>query len=199
MRLWTIQKEEAWQHLQERGYLVATAENIMEESWSAAYHWMADQMKKRLGPSPDANSLPIWAWHQWESATRKRPDLRVGGHLPKNQRGVRIGFDCHENTALLSDFDLWHYVLNYWYLPESEGDGEAFETELERQGLSFFKMKPLPHPEHHERIVRSWGKIFDLDWVAPDLASPREQKSIQATVWRLEMDQVRDHTLFTSR
>jgi hypothetical protein len=36
----------------------------------------------------------------------------------------------------LSDFDLWHYVLNYWYLPESEAEGEEFELELKQYGLS---------------------------------------------------------------
>ncbi len=171
----------------------------MEESWVSAYRWMADQMKKRLGPPPYADCFPVWAWYQWESAKRKRPDLRAGGHLSKNERGVRIDFECHENAALLSDFELWHYVLNYWYLPESEAYGEAFEAELEREGLSFFKTKPLLHPEYHEKIVRSWDKIFALDWTEPDFASPRDQKSIQSTVWQLKIDQVRSYKHFKSR
>jgi hypothetical protein len=199
MILWTIQKEKAWERLQRRGYLIATIENIMEESWVSAYRWMADQMKKRLGPPPYADCFPVWTWYQWESAKRKCPDLRAGGHLSKNERGVRIEFECHENAALLSDFELWHYVLNYWYLPESEADGEAFEAEIEREGLSFFKTKPLLHPEYHEKIVRSWDKIFALDWTEPDLASPRDQKSIQSTVWQLKIDQVRSYKHFKSR
>jgi hypothetical protein len=64
MILWTIQKEEAWDQLQERGYLVATIDNIMEESWISAYRWMADQMKIRLGSPPEVHCLPIWAWSQ---------------------------------------------------------------------------------------------------------------------------------------
>ena len=199
MILWTIQKEKAWEQLKSRGYLVGTIDNTMEEFWVSACRWMADQMKERLGSPPCAECFPVWAWYQWENATRTRPDLRTGGHLSKNERGVRIEFDCDENAALLSDFDLWHYVLNYWYLPESEADGEAFEAELERRGLSFFKTKPLPHPEYHEKIVKSWDKIFDLDWTEPDLASPRDQKSIQATVWQLRIDQVRSYTCFISR
>lgn len=198
MILWTIQKEEAWEQLKGRGYLVGAIDNI-EKSWISDYRWMADQMKERLGTPPYAKNFPIWAWYQWESLKRIQPDLRAGGHLSKNEKGVRIEFNCHEDTALLSDFELWHYVLNYWYLPESEADGESFEAELERQGLSFFKTKPLPHPEYHEKIVRSWDKIFDLDWTEPDLASPRDQKSIQATVWQLKIDQVQSYKRFKSR
>jgi hypothetical protein len=199
MILWTIQKEEAWEKLQELGYLVATIDNIMEESWVSAYLWMTNQMKKRLGPPPYADCYPVWTWYQWENAKRKRPDLRAGGHLSKNARGVRIEFECHENSALLSDFELWHYVLNYWYLPESLAEGEAFELQLERQGLSFFDTKPLPNLEYHERMVKSWDRIFDLDWIEADLSSPRDQKSIQATTWQLSIDQVRSCKHFKSR
>ena len=198
MILWTIQKEEAWEQLKEHGYITGVIDNI-GKSWISNYRWMSHQMKERLSNPPCENIFPIWAWYQWENSKRNWPDLRAAGHLPKNENGVRIEFNCHENTALLSDFELWHYVLNYWYLPESTTDGEDFEAELERQGLSFYKTKPLPHPTYHEKIVKSWTKIFDLDWSDPDLAFPKDQKSIQATVWQLEIDQVRSYKRFKSR
>jgi hypothetical protein len=44
MILWTIQTEEAWKRLKERGYLIGTIDNIMEESMVSDYRWMADQM-----------------------------------------------------------------------------------------------------------------------------------------------------------
>jgi len=99
----------------------------------------------------------------------------------------------------LSDFDLWHYVLNYWYLPKSEADGDKFEALLAECGLSFFETKPLPNPEYHERIVASWERIFDLEWTEGELALPRSSKSVQGTTWQVNMDQVKEHTLFRSR
>ena len=45
--------------------------------------------------------------------------LAVCGHLPKGERGVRLELQVADDRVLLSDFDLWHYVLNYWYLPET--------------------------------------------------------------------------------
>jgi hypothetical protein len=198
MILWTIQTEEAWKELNKSGYITGVIDRV-EQSWISSYRWMMDQMKERLGNPSCDKSFPIWAWYQWENSKRNKPDLRCAGHLPKNEHGVRIEFYCHQNEALLSDFELWHYVLNYWYLPESIADGEKFEAELESSGLSFFKAKPLPDSRYHQNIVRSWNKIFDLDWGEQDLASPRNQKSIQATIWQLKLDQVRSYKHFKSR
>lgn len=100
---------------------------------------------------------------------------------------------------LLSDFTLWHHVLNYWYIPLSEAEGEAFELELDQRGLSFFLDKPLPDPLYHERIVQSWERVFDLDWCDPAFTDPFEQKAIQATLWELREEQIRDCTYFTAR
>ena len=171
----------------------------MEKSWLPAYRWMVEKMRCHIGSSPTPDCMPIWAWHQWEGSKRKKPDLRAGRHLDKGQRGVRIEFEPADADALLSDFSLWHFALNYWYLPGSEGDGKAFEEELASHGLCFFDQKPLPHAGYHARIVASWDRMFDLDWSEPDVSQPRETKAIQATVWELRRDQVRCHHHFSSR
>jgi len=199
MILWTIQSENAWQDLIKNGYLSGTKADVSDEIWDMAYCWMTGQMKKRLGSRPNAECFPIWAWYQWRGAKRRRPDLRAGGHLAKHETGVRIEFECSENAALLSDFELWHYVLNYWYLPQSVSDDEAFESELANKELSFFTTKPLPDQEYHEKIVHSWERIFDLNWFQSGLSAPRDQKSIQATIWQVKLEQVRNHTFFKSR
>jgi hypothetical protein len=147
MILWTIQTERAWSELQNSGILRTKRENIIEEGWLLPYQWMVDQMEIRLGRPPESLYFPLWAWYQWEGEKRRKPDLRAGGHLGKGENGIRIEFECCEEAALLSDFDLWHYVLNYWYLPMSGNEGEVFEAELAAQGLSFFKQKPVPKAE----------------------------------------------------
>jgi hypothetical protein len=199
MILWTIQTERAWSEFQKRGILKTSRKNIIEENWILPYQWMIDQMKIRLGSPPESWYFPLWAWYQWEGEKRRKPDLRAGGHLGKGENGIRIEFECCEDAALLSDFDLWHYVLNYWYLPETEHEAETFEAELAAQGLSFFKQKPIPNDRYHRRIVESWNRLFDLNWYEPDLAEPFRRKSIQATMWELSLDQVRIYKHFTSR
>lgn len=199
MVLWTIQTQEAWREFRSSGVLRTTADRITEESLSSPYGWIVHQMRERVGSPPSERAYPVWAWLQWENARRARPDLRAGGHLAKGERGVRIEFECRDSDVLLSDFDLWHYVLNYWYLPESVAEGDQFEAQLAERGLSFFEAKPLRNRKYHERVVASWDKILDLDWTGDELALPRPAKSIQGTTWEVNMEQVRALTFFRSR
>lgn len=85
-----------------------------------------------------------------------------------------------------------------WF-PSSEADGDAFELELARQGLSFYEQKPLPHRGYHAHIVESWDRCLNLDWYARDIAEPFAEKSIQATVWEITMDHVAECRRFTAR
>jgi len=101
--------------------------------------------------------------------------------------------------VLLSDFSLWHHVLNYWYLPASLGDEKAFEAALKRAGLDFLKTKPFPDPVFHRRIEESGERIFDLNFVARGITAPRATRSVQATLWTLPLKGVREITWFTAR
>ena len=198
MHLWTIQTLPAWQTLREEGVLRCEPAAV-DLDFVGAYRWMATQMQTRLGPAPAPGVLPVWAWYQWEGAAKRRPDLRASGHLAPGHRGVRLALEVVESDALLSDFDLWHYVLNYWYLPGSGAEAENFEAELARHGLSYFTMKPLPDLTYHARTVQSWQRIFDLEWAAEEIASPKVAKSIQATMWQFTLEMVVEAQEFTAR
>lgn len=198
MTLWTIQSLPAWAELQETGRLRAMSHHVSEPTWVRAYQWMTRQMRSRIGPPPEADCQAIWAWYRWQGARRK-PDLRCGGHLMRGEKGVRLTIDCPVERVLLSDFSLWHYVLNYWYLPSSEAAGEAFESELAGHGLSFFDQKPLPHEAYHSAIVESWNRCLDLEWHEPDVSERPEEKSVQATMWEITLDQVVACQRFTAR
>jgi len=198
MILWTIQSLPAWEELQRHG-LLQTDPRCVDNNFLPAYRWIADQMGLRLGCRTSLESLPLWAWYQWQDEEKPKPDLRSRGHLPKGQKGVRITFEHSEESVLLSDFDLWHYILNYWYLPASLEDGEAFEAELAGHGLSFFESKPLSNPVYHKHIQDSWERIFNLSWTEEDLSLPFPQKSVQGTFWELRIDQVKEVKVFTAR
>ena len=198
MTLWTIQPLAAWAELQDKGVLRARSDNVSEPAWMPAYRWMTGQMGSRIGPPPEADSQAIWAWYRWDGAT-KTPDLRRAGHLMRGEKGVRLEIDYPNDQVLLSDFSLWHYVLNYWYLPSSEADGEAFESELAGRGLSFIHQKPLPDDTYHRAIVDSWDRCFDLERHEPGVSEREEDKSIQATIWEITLDQVNECRHFTAR
>ena len=125
--------------------------------------------------------------------------MRSSGHLTAGKKGVRLEFELNDDWLLLSDFSLWHYVLNYWYLPKSEAEGEAFEAELAARGLSFYETKPLPDYEYHFRIQQSWERIFDIDWKEDSIATAKENKSIQACFWELKLDRVKKVDRFIAK
>lgn len=198
MILWTIQSMAAWQVLIASRILHCYDQNIWDENFDA-YSWLIDQMEQRIQLRRPQNAFPLWAWYQWNGERRNRPDLRTSGHLPRGDKGVRIEFQMSDHLVLLSDFDLWHYALNYWYLPQSIDDGELFEAKLAEQGLSFYDTKPIPEPEFHNIIVKSWERIFDIEWEEKDLTVPKAQKPIQATFWELRIENVRRIDEFVAR
>lgn len=203
MILWTVQTIAAWQRLQSRGRLQCQRRHI--DPWFIpAYGWMAKEMRRRLrtqcGPP---HGLPLWGWYQWEGEKRRRPDLRGRGYLESGEHGVRLEVELGDSEVLLSDFDLWHYVLNYWYLPESVSDAEVFERELagSRIRSRYGWKNPISVRKWRLRIEKSWERIFDLDFADKrrEIAEPRQKKSIQATFWELPFSTIRSVTEFRAR
>jgi hypothetical protein len=124
--------------------------------------------------------------------------------LPKGTRGVRVEFQVDDERVLLSDFDLWHYVLSYWYLPRSEKEGDEFEDKLTCAGVSLLgctHQKPLAHAKLRREVERSWERIFDLSWTDPEhfVVKKARDRSIQGTMWELLLEDVVNMTEFTAR
>ncbi len=153
-----------------------------EQSWAPAYRWMARAMRHRLGAPDSRHQMPIWVWCQWRGAARPKPDLRARGHLPPGTPGVRLELELDESRLLRSDFELWHYVLNGWYLPGSLADELEFDARPDRR-----------------RIEPSWQRIFDLEWRDRRYTGTRSEKSIQGVTWELRPGDVRSATCFVAR
>jgi small-conductance mechanosensitive channel len=194
MKLWTIQPIEVWELLQQQGFYRGAKEYVYEDFLSS-YDWLIGEMEKRLGQRPEQESYPVWAWKHW-NGLYVRPDLRFSGHLEKGTRGVRLEIDIPDEQVVLSEFGKWHYVLNYWYLAETDQDWEAFNKEINKRGLNYFRQKPLPDPYYHQKIVDSWQRIFDIE---PKNEDERRDLSIQATFWELKLEQVRKVDFFIAR
>ncbi len=198
MILWTIQPSEVWRILQTDGVFRPVGKIVERNSflgdeacWRSAYSWMIDQMRSRLTPSPpNEDSFPVWAWVQWMNAGKRRPDLRYRQYRSVGLC-VRIEFEIDDDLVLPSDFELWHFALNYWYLPVSERDHNDFESAARKRKVYPYEQKPVPDEYCHNRIVKSWERMFKLDWTDEYIAHPRSEKSIQATFWELRLNMVR--------
>ena len=90
------------------------------------------------------------------------------------------------SRVLLSDFVTWHGVLNDWYLSWSEAEDEAFYDGRYR----------LHGASGHAEIENSWNRIFDLEGGDPTWVGPLAKRSIQATFWSLEWEDVVSVKLF---
>lgn len=178
MRLWTVQPLSDYQSWQEKGIYRTNPVRVITD-FHRSYDWLISQMQWRLPPAPASCTSPVWAWFQAHNEAKPRPDLRYGARLPKGIRGVLLTVKVDENEVLLSDFDLWHYVLNDWYLPDTYSEEDYKTTRLERE--------------------KSWERIFDLDFAPTDIARPRAEKQIQATFWELHNKQIQDVQEFTAR
>ena len=111
-----------------------------------------------------------------------------------------IEFTKKQTEVLLSDFDTWHYVLNYWHFPYSLKEEKEFDKKLKNAGLDYYSFQlPLRNMEFHKRIEKSWENIFDLHWYNKRYNYPFKNKSIQATFWELSLDEVKSMKYFRSR
>lgn len=193
IRLWMMLPEAAWRSLNYRGYLICDDEALGAQDFLTAYRWMMQQMQSRIGPAETEIKLPLWAWYQ--HAGRRKKSIALKHRLPKHQKGYRV--ECHlpQNQVLLSDFHLWHQVLNNTYLPENQVDDEAFDRD--------FGDDTGDTPDHQAKkqkiIEASWRRIFDLDWYNEYACIPEDQKTIQACFWRLELSHVKHADVFISR
>ena len=91
-------------------------------------------------------------------------------HRYGGERGtpiVLLSIDVPDNRVLLSDFDMWHVILNDGYLP-------------------LYGKDDIEDPSEDEKL-KSWENVFCVDietdwWNAP--------KSTQATFWELKKEWV---------
>ena len=187
IKLWSIQDEQGWRELNKHGVFKAD-KALVDQDFLKAYDWMKVQMNQRIGPSIHENQYPVWAWYQATNEKKMRPDLREAGHLASGEVGYRIEFEKEANEVLLSDFELWHYVINQLFLADTEGQANEFEKEIIK-GFGTRQFEELPR-QVQENFSKSWEKIFDLDFEAKNIASPLSEKQIQATFWDLRLDEV---------
>lgn len=205
MVLWTIQRYPSYEHLQKTGILRANEDYLFcADDFRYAYDWMSEKMISAGLIPPQGVRYPVWAWYQWEGR-RKRRDMREEGHAIRGEKMVQLTVEVNDQHVLLSDFDLFHYPLGYWYLPIDEKDDSRFEAKYRSLGYSFHDLSDLSiQTDEMKRlrseIVSSWDRVFLLEkeddgW----LYGKNENKSIQATFWELRLDQVIQAKVFIAQ
>ena len=176
MKLWAVHPPEFLDAFDATGVLVGNWDRI-DKNLLPAYQWMVRQMALRgvdVGSSP-----PVWAWYMCDHGKRDRPELTEDGFLEPGSEGVCIEFDAPDQHVVLSDFDMWHYPINQWYLIEDDAEAERIEGAV------------VPRAE----LEKSWERIFDLSFGSPAVHGRLDQRRVQATLpflrreWVLEVQE----------
>lgn len=164
--------------------------------WDAAYQWMVQQMRCRIRVAQKMR-YPFWAYYWWSGAGRARPDLRsyTLRSWASENRHVLLELEVPEDEVLLSCYSGWHFVLNYWHMGTPR-EVQCFEKAAKRQGLDFYRNKPLPDADLDAQLRKSWELIFDTPRCARRLELQPQHQCIQATFSTLRVDQVQRATIF---
>ena len=187
MRLWMIANLKTFEILKRDGRLTADGRRAMRGHQNRdAYRWMAEQMRKHLGPPPRGIAYPLWAWACWGGENQRKPDLRSYRHNEGPGTFARLEIEVPDSRVLLSDFDDWHAVLNDTFLSWNEAEDEAFDQ----------KEDQFSEEVRYAEIEASWNRIFDLGGGDPMWRGPTVGRRIQATFWSLEWDDVVGSRLF---
>ena len=197
VKLWSIQSERAFIELQTVGCLTAV-EPFVDPDLADAYSWIGNEMRQRGLESNEASS-PIWAWERWDGSERKRQDLRSSWHGIRGTPLVLLELSLPFDRILLSDFELWHYVLNLNFLAHSFESEARFNAESIPPPVGSISDWSLVHQQTLRRMKKSWQQIFDLRLLNEFYSVSFSLRSVQATFWELHAADILSVKRFVSR
>jgi len=189
MRLWTIQGIEIYEQLLREGIAYCTKPTWGNDTaFMYAYHWMANQMRERIGEPPIKEIIyPMWAWYQYNSAKSKKPPKSFV-NIPEGKSAyLEIEIPAHD--VLLSGFGNWHAVLNQCALSDWKTIDKKTDLLDKAAGRRLdFNEYPV---EIKKEIEKSWEAVFDLDRRDREVGfRHKRNRSIQATFWMLKLEHI---------
>ena len=189
MRLWTLQGIEIYEQLQHEGVAYCTRPSWADEPrFIRAYHWMAEQMRQRIGEPPIKGiEFPMWAWYQYNSAKSNKPTRSL--HDADDGLSAYMEIEIPDQDVILSDFNAWHAVLNEGPIDDWKRIFKKIDQlEKEAGRRLFFDDYPL---DLQKEMEKSWEGVFDLDrWKKEKYCRHRRNLSIQATFWLLKPEHI---------
>ena len=108
---------------------------------------------------------------------------------------VCIELEVPDEKVLLSDFDLWHFVLNDWWLDAPEMFTEGYTEEDYDRNQKWFK--GLSEEEKRLEKEKSWEMVlniepFESEWIS-------RGQYVQAVFWELKGEWVKKVWRFIAR
>lgn len=163
--LFLTQNEYQYTHLKE-------SEESINKPFEHGYFYIMDRMKDL--PHDEKIIYPLWAWYRFKG--RRNPS-RYCDEL--HHGDYRITFEIDDSEVLLTDFDMFCYLLSgglYFKIVEED---EYYEQFIPHGDLSNF----YPNLDYMKEINhKSDGEYYFSS----------HHNTVQATFWKLSLDMVLD-------
>lgn len=192
MELWSIRNPSELAVLYDQGSLITDSEMI-DPDYVPAYDWMAAELDRLVKIPRQECRYPVWAWKCWDYERSCKPDLRVRWGN-KNEELVLLKIEIPDHLVLLSEFHLWHYALNRWYLPIDE-EGQMNFDRIVGQGNT--NEWPFQEP-YYSLVIHSWRRMFSWEKLDPKFHGALGS-SIQAVFWEIKREWVIEARHFRSK
>lgn len=187
MKLWTIQKPDAYADLIKEG-VYRTDPKYISSNKLEAYGWYAEQLAQRVSPPPPGTSYPVWAWYKLNNE-QKKPDFRTSGYAKTGTELVCMELEVPNELVLLSEYNDWICALQGLYIHDT-GKDELYDYES--------SMLEAMSEEQRTRAIRnSWNKIFDIR----SFFSTKGCRgiNIQGAIWEIRKEYVRKTWTFKAK
>lgn len=186
MKLWTIQPYNVYEVIKSTGIYRCkpSLSSLLEmEEFVNAYEWLSKEMKKRIGNPPSDVKFPVWAWYKIDGKNH-RPDMRTCD-MRVFEKSVLMEIEIPDNQVLLSDFDLWHIVLNDMIFYKADFipniSDEEWNLETDKEDAYYNSLSAKEKTVYKEN---SWKKVI---YTNTDMLSD----FVQATFWELKKEQIK--------
>lgn len=192
MKLWTIQDSSILDDIEQKGFAHCNQKSSFCTLFPHAYNWLAEEMRKQVGLPPfEEIEYPLWAWYQYTSYKKPKPPKSPRLLDSDQQEGVFLEIDIPDKDVLLSDFDLWHWVLNGCSMVRNKQLDRMIEQYVrDTNGQYDFNTYP---EEIKKEIISTWCRVFDFSTRDKHfMAFHKHNRCIQATFWVLKEENIID-------
>lgn len=206
MKLYSFQRMHVWDNLNQLGYYhpfsIFEYDDFLKEdsqhNWgfTHAYLWLKNAMLDKGIHFTANNDHMIWAWYQWAGKNRKQPDKRYASVYDyfKDEPYVLMELDIDPSRVLLSDYDLWHWVLNRHPAMKRRED-----QQFSKKYNFNYSSKDNLSDEGTSIMENSWNNIFDLSLARDIIEVPQKNQQIQATFFELFYTDVKKVHFFDNK
>jgi hypothetical protein len=178
IKLWTRQDKNILKDLEQNGtyrvkkeYIIQKNDNI-SDYYLKLYDWYISQAEKIVS-RPEGVTYPIWLSTSCEMMLQPAKDT------------VILEIEVEKQKVVITDFEKWGYVVNYWYVPLNKEDEEKHNSELKKNGIVdesslYMSHKGNFYPMLRNKIIKSWDRIFQI--------SPTQNNITQVTLWEIKKE-----------